>query len=789
MTRTGQPDRHAPKVFISYSHKDKKWMDRLVTHLGVLGSQGLIDVWDDRQIGAGQDWEEKIESAMGTCAVAVLLVSADFLTSKFVLRKEIPILLERAEEEGVRMFPVILRACTWQRVSWLARMQCRPEDGEPILAPGVDDPTIDAAFAEIADEIADIVAPETPPGSETGSSTSQKRRGGRPAPPADGPPRNNFASVSALFNEDFVGREAILADLHTRLQQGDVALTHALPDTRAAAQALRGEGGIGKTQIAMRYAFEHADDYDGTWWMDASRPAMDASAAKLATVLGMAPGPQETPEIIAGRIREKLSKGRHLLILDNLEEPERLGEFLLQPPGRVLITTRLGSLPTGQVHQVAISIFERHESIALLRKHRPDLEDTAHDEALGLVAEALGDHALAVALGASYLRKRASVTPGELLERLQRANLGEKAHVFAKMDAGEHAAGYALSVAKSLGLHLPDFRDTPAMALLTLAALCHPDDIPVELFVDCTELDQEQVEDWLEKLADVSIIRYDAKGVQVHRLMQEVVRAEVGEDVCRTVIAKLVEGLNARFAEDNDPTLWAIQDGYASHAESCIEHAERLDVTEGTGLLANQLGLYHKNRARFDTALALFRTAERIHRKAFGDEHPEVAIDVNNIGELLRTKGDLDGALKCYREAERIGRKAFGDVHPSVAVFVNNIGMVLHTKGDLDGALECFREAERIDRKAFGDEHPEVATDVNNIGGVLQDKGDLDGALECFREAERIDRKAFGDEHPNVAIRVNNIGGVLFARGDLAGAQEKMTEAFRILVRTYGPRS
>ena len=127
-----------------------------------------------------------------------------------------------------------------------------------------------------------------------------------------------------------------LIDLEEK--KGDVALTHALPDTGPAAQALRGEGGIGKTQIAIRYAYEHAGDYDGTWWMDASRPAMDASAAKLATVLGMAPGTQDTPEIIAGAIRERLSSGRHLLILDNLEEPERLVDFLLQPPGRVMIT-------------------------------------------------------------------------------------------------------------------------------------------------------------------------------------------------------------------------------------------------------------------------------------------------------------------------------------------------------------------------------------------------------------------------------------------------------------------
>ena len=44
-----------PTVFVSYSHKDEEWKDRLVTHLGVLHHQGLLDLWDDRHIGAGED--------------------------------------------------------------------------------------------------------------------------------------------------------------------------------------------------------------------------------------------------------------------------------------------------------------------------------------------------------------------------------------------------------------------------------------------------------------------------------------------------------------------------------------------------------------------------------------------------------------------------------------------------------------------------------------------------------------------------------------------------------------
>lgn len=103
-----------PTIFISYSHQDGAWKDRLATRLGVLQRQGLLDPWDDRRIGAGADWRHEIEAAIERAGVAVLLVSADFLTSDFILGQEVPQLLQRRDEEGLRVFPVIVRPCTWR---------------------------------------------------------------------------------------------------------------------------------------------------------------------------------------------------------------------------------------------------------------------------------------------------------------------------------------------------------------------------------------------------------------------------------------------------------------------------------------------------------------------------------------------------------------------------------------------------------------------------------------------------------------------------------------------------
>ncbi|HUW84890.1 MAG TPA: FxSxx-COOH system tetratricopeptide repeat protein [Phycisphaerae bacterium] len=602
--------------------------------------------------------------------------------------------------------------------------------------------------------------------------------------PGDGAlPADNFAEAGVVENKDFVGRTEILAELHARLGRDNVALTHEL----AGAQALRGEGGIGKTQIAICYAYAHAGDYDGRWWIDASNEAIDVAATRLATTLGLSVGAEDTPESICREIRRRLAEhgGRHLLILDNLEGPERLKDFLVSAPSRVLVTTRLGNLSTAHVSEIPVSVFARHESIRLLRKHRANLAGDEHNEALCEVADCLGDHALAVALAAAYLRKRANVLPAELLERLAGVDVGDKRHPLDEIDPSEATAGYRMRVARSLALHLPEFCDTPAMDILAVAAFCHPDNIPIDVFTNALDCPRQDVERWLSALADVSIVKY-GETVSVHRLMQQVVRVEIGPERRREALTKLVAALADRFARALDYRNWAMQDRYAAHAERVVARAETVGDIPEAGRLGNQLGVYLWNRGRLDAALAVLKAAERINRKVYGDEHPKVARNVNNTGGVLQDQGDLAGALACYREAERIDRRAYDDDHPEVATDVNNIGSVLYAKGDLSGALECFEKSERIGRKAYGDDHPDVATDVNNIGEVLRQQGDLAGALKRFEEAERIDRKTYADEHPNVATRVNNIGEVLRQQGDLAGALKRFREAEQIDRKAYG---
>ena len=147
----------SPTVFISYSHKDEAWKDRVCSQLGVLVQQGLVATWDDRRIAVGDDWQPEIENAMASAKAAVLLISANFLTSNFILNSEVPTLLEKRDKEGVRVIPVIVKPCAWQTVPWLARLQCRPKDGRALSAG--DENQIEQDLADLALEINNLLNP------------------------------------------------------------------------------------------------------------------------------------------------------------------------------------------------------------------------------------------------------------------------------------------------------------------------------------------------------------------------------------------------------------------------------------------------------------------------------------------------------------------------------------------------------------------------------------------------------------------------------------------------------
>lgn len=122
------------RVFVSYSHMDERWVDRMLVHLTPLQKEGVIDVWSDTRLRPGDDWKMEIERALENASVAVLLVSADFLASEFVAENELPPLLRAAETNGTTILPVIVGPSSFQETPSLRRFQAVNDPRTPLLA-------------------------------------------------------------------------------------------------------------------------------------------------------------------------------------------------------------------------------------------------------------------------------------------------------------------------------------------------------------------------------------------------------------------------------------------------------------------------------------------------------------------------------------------------------------------------------------------------------------------------------------------------------------------------------
>lgn len=167
-------------IFICYSQKDAKWKNLLELQLGVLEQEGSFKVWSETDIEAGEDWYDKILEALDKACVAILLVSANSLNKKFILRDEIVRLLQLRDEQGLRIIPIIATDCLWENLKWLSRMQVRPQDRRPLFEKK--GPKRDTELKNIAAEVAKILEASGGPGAAAGVKSPRKRRSSQTIP-------------------------------------------------------------------------------------------------------------------------------------------------------------------------------------------------------------------------------------------------------------------------------------------------------------------------------------------------------------------------------------------------------------------------------------------------------------------------------------------------------------------------------------------------------------------------------------------------------------------------------
>ncbi|HEX3555590.1 MAG TPA: TIR domain-containing protein [Thermoanaerobaculia bacterium] len=440
-----------PTVFLSYSHKDETWKDRVATHLKVLEPQGVLEPWDDRQILGGDDWLAKIQQAMDRASVAVLLVSADSLGSSFILETEVPYLLQRQKTDGLRIIALIVRPCAWKGVPWLASIGCRPKDGQPLS--GGTEYQVEEALTALVLEIQDHLG-----------TASKPRRLSRAS-------RFDLTRLPAIGLE-FVGRE-------TEMDRLDAAWDD--PSTHVV--TLVAFGGVGKSALVSRWLGRRA----AAGWPGV-RSALDWSFFSQGTGERVASADPfldhalrffGDPDPTAGSSRDRgvrladlVRREKTLLVLDGIEPlqypPGPLAGRLKDPglsallnglavgnPGLCLVTTREHISDLNNFAQTAPQWDLEHLTLeagaTLLRR----LGVKGKDSELLTASKEMDGHALALTLLGNFLRRAC----GGDVRRRKEVDLG---------DADERQGGRAFQVIRAYARWL---EEGPELAILRLLGL------------------------------------------------------------------------------------------------------------------------------------------------------------------------------------------------------------------------------------------------------------------------------------------------------------------------------
>lgn len=121
------------RVFVSYAREDDRYRTRLAVHLAPLVRDGLIELWSDRAVAAGADWEKRILHELAAADIVILLVTPNFVASSYCFEKELPEALRRHAEEGVCILPVHVKSVDLVNLPF-GRFQGLPTELRPITA-------------------------------------------------------------------------------------------------------------------------------------------------------------------------------------------------------------------------------------------------------------------------------------------------------------------------------------------------------------------------------------------------------------------------------------------------------------------------------------------------------------------------------------------------------------------------------------------------------------------------------------------------------------------------------
>ena len=610
-------------------------------------------------------------------------------------------------------------------------------------------------------------------------------------------------NVPYQHNPFFTGRQQSLLLLHQHLKTDRIiALTQSY--------AIHGLGGIGKTQLAVEYAYTHTHEYSAILWVRAeTQETISSSWLEIAELLQLPERHESEQQRVIAAVWDWLSHHTGwLLIWDNLEDVELLPRSLPAcQQGTILITTRRQTLGT-LAQSFELPTMTQEEGLLFLLRRARLLEIDADSQHVQQFAQRqptdyaaaqqlvlmMGGLPLALDQAGAYLEETGCglVRYVRLYEQAHKRLLERRG-----LRATEHQ--HPESIAATLALAYQQVEQTNPLAaeLLYFCAFLHPDAIPEELLttrVAASGAEQQDVgsiadqrDQAIAVLRTFSLVQQSLENqvLSVHRLVQVVLKERLEPQLMSDWIEHTVQALHTVFPTgkmDIEVESWPQCQRYLAHVEVCASLLAQWNLSSAeAGRLLQQAGVYLRERGQYEQAKSLMVQALQIREQVLETEHLDVADTLNELAIIYWHQSIYEQAEPLFLRALQIQEHHLGSEHMTIAESLNNLAMLYERQSKYKEAESLHLRALRIWEHHLGSEHLNVGAGLNNLAMLYEKLGRYKESESLHLRALRILEQHLGPEHLNVAAGLNNLAKSYVGQEKFQEAEPFYLRALQIL--------
>ncbi|KAF7502552.1 hypothetical protein GJ744_005491 [Endocarpon pusillum] len=613
---------------------------------------------------------------------------------------------------------------------------------------------------------------------------------------AQHPPIKPVFTVPFRKDNKFVDRKLIFSQVEEHLRLHHCA-------------SLSGMGGVGKSQIAIEYAyrFQQSHPQSHVFWIFAANSTQFVQAYQdIARKLRL-PGCEDSDvnqcELVSKWLDEDNSSG-WLMILDNVDNADlflhstdlnpssagtdRMQRLLIDYVPRRLDSKRLLINTTRSRHVgenlidgescIEVPPFSIQEAESLLRLNAEDAVDRCKPAVIKRLLDILGYVPLAITQAAAFIKRNRMSVQG-YLAALEKDKQNLMDHLSQELQDPRRPRGFPNSVFQTWKLSFDQIltQEPQTAKLLSLIAMLDPQRIPERLLRPLAERDVD-FRMALGTLDGFALITQEIGGetYAIHPLVQASVHYWLKQRNEKAYYASQALQLLAEKFPSGKHDHRERCESMLAHAQAvlCYDCVSENDLRHRAALLY-RVGWFNLQQGRYISAYQEASESYKINRERLGEDATTTLDSLSLLALVLEHQGRYEAAEEMNRRALEGKEKVLGVEHPNTLASVDNLASVLRYQGKYKTAEEMYRRALEGFEKMLGVEHPDTLTSINNLALVLEHQGKYKTAEEMYQRVLEGSEKVLGVEHPDTLTSVNNLALVLRYQGRYEAA-EKMNQ-------------